>query len=248
MGCPASSFMDYFATAKIEPISASRIVIGAAEACKAHNIVLIGGETAEMPGIYCDYVYDFVGSISGFVDADLIVTGGQITPGNLVIGLKSDGLHTNGYSFVNKLLFEQMGLDIDGMFPWGTSIADELTAPHRCYAEAILPLMHSHHVLGAAHITGGGLQDNLVRVLPEGCRAFIDPSTWDPQPIFTYLQSHGEMETADWRHTFNIGIGMTLVIKPSDMDYVLGYLKDMGEIAYVIGEIRTGERAVEFTA
>lgn len=249
-GAKAAYFLDYFATAKLDPEVCARVVCGAAEECAKHDVSLIGGETAEMRGFYCDGYYDFVGVITGYAKECQIIDGSEIKPGDVVIGLGSRGLHTNGYTMVNELVFARERLGINDAFPWGTSVADELLKPHHCYAEAVLPLMRSRDVnraiKGAAHITGGGLPDNLARPLPKGCRAFLDPTSWEVLPIFNWIREKGNVPIADWRRTFNLGIGMALITRQADADGVVKALRKAGETVYIIGEIREGEKGVEF--
>lgn len=249
-GAQAAFFLDYYAAAKLLPEHAARVVSGAAEECTKHGVALIGGETAEMKGFYTEGIYDFVGAIVGFVNESQIITGSKIEHGDVVIGLASNGLHTNGYTMVNELVFEMEGLTINDNFPWGVSVADELTKPHRCYAKAVLPLMQwgfcESPIKGAAHITGGGLPGNLVRPLPEGCRAFLDPTSWTILPIFEWIKEKGNVPTTDWRRTFNLGIGLTLITRQADADFVIKSLEEEEETAYIIGEIREDEKGVEF--
>ncbi|HEY3379517.1 MAG TPA: phosphoribosylformylglycinamidine cyclo-ligase, partial [Armatimonadota bacterium] len=178
-------FMDYYAVGKLDPIVAAQVVEGLAIACKQTGCSLIGGETAEMPDMYTPGEYDLAGFIVGIVDRAKIITGAGVRPGDKVIGLASNGLHTNGYSLARKLVFEVGQFAIDDMLPTGRTVADELLRVHRCYAPAVLPVLADDLVQAMAHITGGGLTGNVVRTLPEGCRAILDPSTWEIEPIFT---------------------------------------------------------------
>lgn len=244
-GAKALFFMDYYAVGKLDPLVAAQVVEGLSIACKAVGCSLIGGETAEMPDMYTPGEYDLAGFIVGLVDRDKVVTGEQIRPGDTVIGLASNGLHTNGYSLARKLVFEVAQLGVDDMLPSGRTVADELLRVHRCYAPAVHPLLADGLVQGMAHITGGGLPGNLVRVLPEGCRAVLDPTSWTVQPIFTYLQKIGNVPTADLYRTFNMGVGYTLVVRLGDADTVLARLRAGGETAWTIGAITAGTRGVE---
>lgn len=238
-------FLDYFAVGKLEPEVAAQIVEGLSIACKAAGCALIGGETAEMSDLYAPGEYDLAGMTVGIVDREQVLTGEHIQPGDLVIGLASNGLHTNGYTLARKLVFEVAGLKPDDQFPWGRAVADELLRVHRCYAPAVLPLLKDKLVQGMAHITGGGLPGNLVRVLPEGCRARLDPKTWEIQPIFTFLQKTGNVPRDDLFRTFNMGVGFTLVVRAGDVAAVLDRLAAAGETAWIIGEIVAGERGVQ---
>lgn len=174
-------FLDYVAGAKLEVEIVVEIVSGVAAACAEQGLVLLGGETAEMPGVYREGQYDLVGTIVGSVDEDFIITGEKIKPGDAVIGLESNGLHTNGYSLVRKVLFETEGRGVHDQLPWGPTVAEELLRTHTCYLPIIGPMLGEDIISGMAHITGGGLLDNLIRVLPEGCKAVLDQSKW-PTP------------------------------------------------------------------
>jgi phosphoribosylformylglycinamidine cyclo-ligase len=244
-GARALFFMDYFATGRLDPIIAAQVVQGLAIACKEDGCALIGGETAEMPDMYDAGEYDLAGFIVGLVDRTRIVTGAGIRPGDAVIGLASNGLHTNGYSLARKLVFDVAKLHVTDAFPWGTTVADELLRVHRCYANAVHPLLADGLVQGMAHITGGGLPGNLVRSLPDGCRAQLDATAWTSQPIFDWLVATGHVPTADAYRTFNMGVGYVLVVRPADADAVLARLRASGETAWRIGEIVAGEKGVE---
>jgi phosphoribosylformylglycinamidine cyclo-ligase len=250
MGCPARYFLDYFGTSKLEPDVAAKTIIGAAEACKEQSVALIGGETAEMPGFYGEGLYDLVGSITGFVHEDRLVTGQDIRHGDQIIGVGSNGLHTNGYSHAIKTIFELEGLNVDSELPWGITVGDELTKSHRCYSNAVLPLMQTETgvslISGAAHITGGGLPGNLIRPLPEECRAMIYPNSWNVPEIFTWIKDKANQPLNDWRRTYNLGIGLVLVVRLDHVNFVLRKLMDAGETVSIIGEVRRGERDVEF--
>lgn len=243
-------FLDYYASAKLDPEVAARVVIGAAEECQKHGVALIGGETAEMKRFYSPGLYDFVGTIVGFANRNQIITGVDIVPGDLVVGLASNGLGTNGYTLANDLIFEILNLNIEIMLPWGVTVADELLKPHRCFKESVLPLMQYGYgkspIKGAAHITGGGLPGNLVRPLPEGCRAVLDPTSWVAPPIFEWIRLAANQPVEDWCRTFNLGIQMCLIVSPDRIGEVMPALEDAGETAWIIGDIREGERGVEF--
>ncbi len=227
-------FLDYFATGKLDPIVAADVVKGLADGCRASGCVLIGGETAEMPGMYQDGEYDIAGCIVGMVDKSKILTGATVAPGDVLIGLASEGLHTNGYSLARKVLFEIGKLPVE-------EVADALLAPHRCYAPAILPLLESGNAIKAmAHITGGGFYDNIPRSLPENCGARVHKSSFTVLPIFERIQSIGNVPEADMYRTFNMGIGMVLVVDPVHADATLAALRASGETAMVIGEVTAG--------
>jgi phosphoribosylformylglycinamidine cyclo-ligase len=244
-GARALFFLDYYAVGKLDPLVAAQVVEGLAIACHENGCALIGGETAEMPDLYAVGEYDLAGFIVGIVDRAGVLTGEAIRPGDRVIGLASNGLHTNGYTLARKLIFDVGGLTVDAQLPTGVSVADELLRVHRSYAHAVHPLLADGLLHGMAHITGGGLPGNLVRVLPTGCRAVLTPSAWTPPPIFPYLQQLGNVPVTDLYRTFNMGVGFTLVVHPDEAETVLQRVKASGETAWIIGEIVAGERDVE---
>ncbi len=247
-GARALFFLDYFATGRLSPEIAAQVVEGLSIACKEQGCALIGGETAEMPDMYKPGEYDLAGFMVGIVDRNKIVTGAAIRPGDKVIGLASNGLNTNGYSLARKLIFEVAGWSPDYVLPHGKTVADELLRIHPCYAPAVRLLldMAENPIIGMAHITGGGLPGNLVRILPEGCRAIVDPSPMS-QPIFSYLQQIGSVPQDDMNRTFNRGVGFTLVVRPEDVSLVLARLPIQEGMAppQVIGEIIADERGVD---
>lgn len=244
-GAKALFFMDYFAVGKLDPLVAAQVVEGLSMACVEQSCSLIGGETAEMPDMYTPGEYDLAGFIVGIADKAKIVTGAEIRPGDTVIGLASNGLQTNGFSLARKLVFDVAGLTVDDLLPWGRTVADEFLRVHRACAPAIHPLLADGLVQGMAHITGGGLLGNLVRSLPDGCRAILDPASWEMQPVFPWLGEVGNVPKADLYRTFNMGIGYTLVVRPDVAAEVLCRLAAAGETAWAIGHIVSGERSVE---
>ena len=244
-GAKGLFFLDYYAVGRLDPLVAAQVVEGLSIACQQTGCALIGGETAEMPDLYTPGEYDLAGFVVGIVDRAKIITGANIRPGDAVIGLASNGLHTNGYSLARKVVFSAAGLKPDDQLPYGVTAADELLRVHRCYAPAVLPLLADGLVQGMAHITGGGLPGNLVRSLPDGCHARLDPRAWDSQPIFAYLQQTGRVPMDDMYRTFNMGVGYTLVVRPDVADTVLARLTAAGETAWRIGEITAGTRGVE---
>jgi phosphoribosylformylglycinamidine cyclo-ligase len=238
-------FMDYIAADELLPELIAQLVEGLALACKEAGCALIGGETAEMPGIYQPGRYDLVGFVAGVVPRDRAVRGDRIAPGDVVIGLASNGLHTNGYSLARKLFFEVAGLSVDQYVPeLGRTLGEELLRVHRCYAPAVLPLLDLIDVKGMAHITGGGLPDNLVRALPEGCRAVVERGSWCVPPVFRVIQELGRVPDEDMYHTFNMGIGFALVVPEADAERAVSRLSAGGETAYHIGRIEAGEKSV----
>jgi phosphoribosylformylglycinamidine cyclo-ligase len=233
-------FMDYLATGKHEPEVAEKVIEGLAEACKHNGCALIGGETAEMPGFYPEGEYDLAGFIVGVVERERIITGKTVQVGDVILGLASNGLHTNGYSLARKLLFEVAGYRMD------TSLAEELLKVHRSYLKPIRALIDAKMLKGAAHITGGGITDNLPRILPEGLAARVDVSTWTIPQIFERLRDIGNIDPADYRRTFNLGIGMILVVAKRSVAKARATLALLGEPCSEIGEVveSRGDRVV----
>ncbi len=231
-------FLDYLATGKLLPEKAADIVKGIAEGCRQAGCALIGGETAEMPGFYSDGEYDVAGFAVGVVDRDNIIDGSGIAVGNRLIGIASSGLHSNGYSLARKLVFERMGLAIDSELPGtGKTVAEALLAPTRIYIRSIMNLLKDYSIKGIAHITGGGLLENIPRILPKGCRATIHLSRWERPVLFDVLRDAGNVERDEMYRTFNMGIGMVLAVAEHDAEDMLDRLNGLGERAWVIGEI-----------
>ena len=212
-GATPMFFLDYLAVGKLDASLARDVVAGIARGCQTNQCALIGGETAEMPGLYADGEYDLAGTIVGCAEKDQVVTGASIEEGDVLLGVASTGLHTNGYSLARKLLFEVGGYRIDSMVAeLGMPLGEALLAVHRSYLRAIQILHKAKLLRGAAHITGGGITDNLPRILPKGLAARVDTAAWKVPPLFTMLQRIGNVPTDDWRRTFNLGIGMILVV------------------------------------
>ena len=240
-------FLDYFATGKLDPEHAAEVVGGIAEGCRQAGCALIGGETAEMPSMYAEGDYDLAGFAVGVVDRSRLIDGRTIVPGDVVVGLASSGLHSNGYSLVRKLLFEVEGLAVDDRLPeLADPLGSVLLTPTRIYAKTILTLMRSHTLKGIAHITGGGITENLPRVLPEGCAARIDRATWTPHPIFHILQSRGAISDDEMLRTFNMGIGLLLVVAAEEADSVRAGAEALGDRAFIVGSIEPGAPAVRY--
>jgi phosphoribosylformylglycinamidine cyclo-ligase len=221
-------FLDYFAVGKLDAQVCSQVVAGLARACKANKCALIGGETAEMPGLYAPGEYDLAGFIVGAVERQRMLTGAHIKPGDLLVGLPSSGLHTNGYSLARKLLSES---------ELSRDLADELLKIHKSYLAPVLALHRQKLLKGAAHITGGGLTGNIPRILPRNCAVEIDPHSWPRQPIFDLLQERGNIPQDDFRRTFNLGIGMVLIVAPQKIGFVSQILKKLQEPFYQIGRV-----------
>ncbi len=242
-------FLDYFATGRLDAIRASQVVKGIAEGCRIAGCALIGGETAEMPGLYRPGEYDLAGFAVGVVDRKKLINGSKIKAGDKIIGLASSGLHSNGYSLARKVIFEALNLNVNSV-PKGfkEDIGTVLLTPTRIYVKPVLKLLKEHNILGMAHITGGGFTDNIPRVLPKGLKAVIDKGSWPIPPIFKLIQNGGGIEEAEMFRTFNCGIGLVLIVRAKDEGPVKKMLKRLGEKAYTIGEIalRKGGPEVEY--
>jgi phosphoribosylformylglycinamidine cyclo-ligase len=241
-------FLDYLATGRLEPDVAVKVVEGLASACRANGCALLGGETAEMPGFYADGEYDLAGFIVGIVDRAELIDGRGIRPGDLLIGVPSSGLHTNGYSLARRIAFESAGLEPASVVAeLGATIGEVLLVPHRSYLPLVGPLLQSGLIKGMAHITGGGITDNLPRTLPAGVEAVIERRRWEPPPIFAWLQRVGKVGEDDMLRTFNMGIGLIIVCAGKDAEAVLAALAAAGEPAAVrIGEVRSGSQGVRY--
>jgi phosphoribosylformylglycinamidine cyclo-ligase len=240
-------FMDYLATGRLAPDIAAEIVEGMAVACRGNGCALLGGETAEMPGFYRDDEYDLAGFIVGVVDRARLVDGKALRAGDVLIGLPSSGLHTNGYSLARRIVFDHLGLTIESVVAEiGGSIGDALLEAHRSYLAPLAPLVAAGAIKGMAHITGGGITDNLPRMLPRGLTARVNRQSWTVPPIFRFLQREGHVPDQDMWRTFNMGIGMILACRAEDRDEVLGRLADAGEAPVVVGELVEGSRGVEY--
>jgi phosphoribosylformylglycinamidine cyclo-ligase len=241
-------FLDYLATGRLDPDVAVQIVEGLSDGCRQNGCALLGGETAEMPGFYQDGEYDVAGFIVGAVGRDQLIDGRRIAAGDVLIGLASSGLHTNGYSLARRIAFEVAGLDVRSPFPGSAvSIGEALLTPHRSYLPAIRPLLPSGAIKGMAHITGGGITDNLPRVLPAGTHAEIDRSAWRVPAIFEWLQQAGDVPDDDMLRTFNMGIGLIVVAARDDAEGLLRDLRAAGDPdAAVIGTIEAGGRGVRY--
>jgi phosphoribosylformylglycinamidine cyclo-ligase len=241
-------FLDYLATGRLQPEVAEQVVSGVARACRENACALIGGETAEMPGFYADGEYDIAGFIVGLVDRPRLVDGRSIVPNDVLVGIPSAGLHTNGYSLARQVLFDRHKLAPATVVPeLGMSVADALLAPHRSYLHAVTPLLQAGLIKGMAHITGGGITDNLPRILPLGCGASIDPGAWEVPSLFGLLQRLGDIPDGDMRRSFNMGIGMIIVCAPHALEQTLRGLDAAGEAdARVIGYVEAGDQAVRY--
>jgi phosphoribosylformylglycinamidine cyclo-ligase len=241
-------FLDYLATGRLSPDVAEQIVDGLARACRDNGCALLGGETAEMPGFYADGEYDVAGFIVGVVDRARIIDGRAIAPGDVLIGLPSNGLHTNGYSLARKVAFESLKLTADSHVPdLGETVGEALLRTHRSYLAVIKPLLQMNVIKGMAHITGGGITDNLPRVLPAGTAARVNRNSWRVPAIFRWIGEAGRVPEYDLRRALNMGIGMILVVAATDVDEVRKTLLEAGEAnSVVVGDIVTGEPEVKY--
>jgi phosphoribosylformylglycinamidine cyclo-ligase len=239
-------FLDYLATGRLDPAVAEEVVGGIAAACRENGCALLGGETAEMPGFYADGEYDIAGFIVGIVERSRVIDGRSIVPGDVLIGLPSAGLHTNGYSLARRVLFETTGWAVDTVVPeLGATVGDALLAPHRSYLPVLRPLLLGQTLKGLAHITGGGITENLPRVLPEGCSAEIDLRAWSVPALFQLLQERGRIPRDEMFRAFNMGIGLVLVCAPGETERIITTLARNGEPQAVrIGFVVSGSREV----
>jgi len=237
-------FLDYFATGKLDPIVCSEVVRGLTIACKQQKTVLIGGETAEMPGLYAPGDFDLAGTIVGVVDRKDLITGDKVKAGDVIIGLPSSGMHTNGYSLARKVLFERGKLSLTAKQKrlGGKSLADALLAPHKCYADVMLPLRKHVDVLAMAHLTGGGFTENIPRVLPDGCRAVIRKDAWKVPALFEWIVELGGVPEADAFRTLNMGIGLVFMVRAGSAERALAALKKAGSPAKVLGWVEKGKK------
>ena len=240
-------FLDYLAVGKVVPEKIEAIVRGVAEGCRQAGCSLVGGETAELPDFYAPGEYDLAGFCVGVAERSRIIDGSTVTPGDRLIGLASSGLHSNGYSLARQVVFERMGLKVGDPLPGiGKSVADELLTPTRIYVKPVLDLLKAVSVRAMAHITGGGLTGNLPRVLPTGCKAVIDHGAWTVPPIFTLIRENGKIAEEEMFRTFNMGIGLVLVVAREQADHCRTLLASLGETAWIIGEVQAGSRGVEY--
>jgi phosphoribosylformylglycinamidine cyclo-ligase len=228
-------FLDYYATGKLEPEVAAEVVASIAEGCRQAGCALIGGETAEMPGMYAEGDYDLAGFCVGAVDRDKVLSGAEIAPGDVILGLASSGVHSNGFSLVRRIIAERGWNLVDDLpSERGRSLGEVLLEPTRIYVRALLPLVQQGLIKGLAHITGGGLLENIPRVLPDHCHALVEADRWDFPPVFEFLQQGGRLEPAEMARTFNCGVGMAVIVSPE-------HAQELAE-AFEIGRIEQGAR------
>ena len=245
MGARPLTFLDYIANDKLNPETIEEIVSGMVKACKSTGVSLVGGETAEMPDTYLPGEHDLVGIITGIVEKEKIITGKNIKPGDVLLGLPSNGLHTNGYSFARKLFFEIGGYDVNDTIPeLEKSIGLTLLEPHINYTNHVFATLDAGiDVKGIAHITGGGLVENIPRILPDGCGVEIQKGSWPNIPVFDVMQSIGDVDENEMYRAFNMGIGMTFIVSPDDIGAVTDALKDLTDV-YEIGSVVNAENKV----
>jgi phosphoribosylformylglycinamidine cyclo-ligase len=234
-------FMDYIGTSKFEPLIFKDVIAGLCKACSENGCALLGGETAEMPGLYPIGEYDLVGTIVGVVARKKIIAGESIRPGDVVIGLPSTGLHTNGFSLARKVIFERAGLKVNSRLPGsGKTVADALLAVHKSYLKPVSALLDRVRICGMAHITGGGFPDNIPRILPEKTVAVIDRAAWKVPPVFEFIQKHGKVDRDEMYRVFNMGIGYVIIVRKADAKKSLAILKKAGCRGTIIGCIKKG--------
>ena len=241
-------FLDYYASAKLDPPVAERVVASIAQGCLQAGCALIGGETAEMPGMYAPGDYDLAGFCVGAVERDRVLTGAAIAPGDVILGLASSGVHSNGFSLVRRLTADKgWKLDRPALFDQDSLLIDALMAPTRIYVKSLLPVLAARRIRGLAHITGGGLLENVPRVLPEGVHARIDADAWPQSRLMAFLQAQGRIEPGEMARTFNCGIGMVVVAAADEVAAVTTALEAAGETVFEIGTIEAGRRGCTVT-
>jgi phosphoribosylformylglycinamidine cyclo-ligase len=239
------AFMDYIAGSGLTVEQIAGLVEGIARGCRAHGMALAGGETAQMPGLYQPGTYDLAGTIVGVVEEDEALHGEAVVPGDALLGYASTGLHTNGYTLARRIVFERMKLKLDDPLEGtGHTVADALLAVHQSYATSVRPILPLVHAL--AHITGGGIPGNLVRVLPEGCEAVVDPASWELPGLFATLQRGGQVSTDEMRDVFNLGVGLIAVLPAEAVAAAQAAARDAGVATWPMGEIRRGSTGVRF--
>jgi phosphoribosylformylglycinamidine cyclo-ligase len=245
-GASPLCFLDYFAVGKLELDIARQVITGIAEGCRQAHCSLVGGETAEMPGLYRNSDYDLAGFVTGIVDRDAIIDGSDIRAGDKIIGLASSGLHSNGYSLVRQICFSDHKLTVDNYIEeLGCTLGEELLKPTRIYVQSVLNVLKNYPVNGMVHNTGGGFIDNIPRILPKGCKAVLHSGSWEILPIFTYLQKLGAITDQEMYRTFNMGVGLLAIVDESKVNDVCHHFEAVGETATIIGEILSKSDAEE---
>ena len=239
-------FLDYLATGKVKPEVIETLVAGIARGCKEAGCALIGGETAEMPGFYDQGEYDMAGFAVGVVEKKNAIDGSKVKPGDALVGIKSTGLQSSGYSLVRKVVFDILGLKVNHYIEeFGRSLGEELLEPTRIYARQLLKIQERFDIHGIANISGGGLPENLPRAIANNTRVIVQKGTWEIHPVFKFLQERGGVDEDEMYNTFNMGVGMVLIVSGEDADGVCRELKAMGEEAYIIGQVVAGERGID---
>jgi phosphoribosylformylglycinamidine cyclo-ligase len=243
-------FLDYVATGRLEPERMVELVRGVADGCRENDCALLGGETAEMPGVYAAGEWELVGFIVGLADRAALLGPGRVEPGDVLVGLPAAGLHTNGYSLARRVVFEVAGLAPDDPAPWVTgprrTVGQELLAPHLSYLKPLSPLLRHPGLHALAHVTGGGITDNLPRVLPDGTHARVLLGTWEVPPIFTWIQQQGEVDDEEMLRVFNLGVGMVAVVAADDLGEILASLRASGQRGFVLGSVDKGGSGVVY--
>jgi phosphoribosylformylglycinamidine cyclo-ligase len=237
LGAKPLYFLDYFGTASLDEHVFNDVITGFVRGCKNNGVALVGGETAEMPGIYHDKDYDLCGTIVGIIEKDQIITGDKIQKGDKLVGIASNGLHTNGYSLARNVLFQEYDIDqhIDII---DKSLSEELLRVHKCYLPIIQDTLKNYEVHGISHITGGGIIGNTKRIVPEGCKISINWKSWDIQPIYKLIQQTGSVPNEDMRSAFNLGIGLIFIVPDKQANELLEHICEKNEKAWIIGEIK----------
>jgi phosphoribosylformylglycinamidine cyclo-ligase len=242
-------FLDYVGAGQLDPEKMTELVGGVAQGCRDNGCSLLGGETAEMPGFYQPGDYELVGFIVGLVDRPKLLDGSRVEAGDVLVGLPSSGLHTNGYSLARRILFDQAGLKAQDRAPWEKkkrTVGEVLLAPHLSYLKSLRPLLGDRALHGMAHITGGGITDNLPRILPRETQALIRVGSWPLPELFHFLQETGEVEAEEMFRVFNMGIGMILAVGPAGLADVLGLLRSVGQKSWIIGTVQPGSSGVVY--
>jgi len=247
LGAEPLVFLDYFATGRLDVRRAAAVVSGIAEGCRRAGCALVGGETAEMPSFYADGEYDLAGFVVAAVERARVIDGRRVRPGHVFVGLPSSGLHSNGYSLVRAIVARRRTPLTRRIAELGRTLGEELLEPTRIYVRTVLALAARHRVDAIAHITGGGIEGNLPRVMPKGCRARVRRGSWPSLPIFEWLRRMGPIEPSEMDRTLNQGLGLILAVPAAEADRVLAFLRRRREPAYVIGEVVRGEPGVDLT-
>ncbi len=249
--CPGArpiTFLDYIAVDKLDPNHVQEVVDGICEGCREADLPLMGGELAELPGVYKEGEYDLVGAVAGVVEKDKIVDGSKISPGDAVLGLASSGLHTNGFSLARNVLFNIKKLKVDQYIEYlECTLGEALLKPHINYTRPVLSLLDEFDVMGIAHITGGGLVDNIPRILPENCQVMLSKDSWNIPTIFQLIQQYGNVPEDDMFKTFNMGIGLVLIVSQNKADAIASKLNSQGFPATIIGKVKEGEKKTVFS-